>query len=267
MNDVLAQVRPGSDNFRFLDRCADFYQEIASIKSALAENRLAAYLAPNEAQTLSLPSDFAQRVSARLLNILRQQERDFRQHGSPAEVRIHKVSLYLMTALADEIFILELDWLGRDAWLDVLLEQKLFNSSNAGLRFFNMAQQLIKQPRRNRLSMELAAVFLMALELGFKGCYRGRLGQISLLKLRKQLYQIIKYVDPQSRPINPNSDAGQWSAFSQAYQYTLQPGRDERLAPLSPWRNLSLYALASYLMLSISAWFVLMHPFEKYIGS
>lgn len=267
MTEAINSGSPVLDSFRLLDRCADFYQEIVNIKRAQAEGRLAAYLAPNEAQPLSMPSDLAERCSARLLNILRQLERDFRREAALEECRTQKTALYLMAALADEIFILELDWTGRDAWLDVLLEQKLFNSNNAGSRFFSLAQQLINNPVRNALSMELASIFLMAMELGFKGCYRGGQGQLRLLKIREQLYQVVKQSEPQLLPVNPNVVTEQWSIFSQPYQYPLQHGKDERLAPMSPWKNLSLYALASYLLLSISVWLVLMHPFEKYIGS
>lgn len=254
---------PSVNPFLLLDRCADFYQEIANIKAAQAEGRLAAYLAPNEAQKLTSPSDFAERISARLANMLRQQYRDFQRDGAANQRQIHSAIVYLMTALADEVFILELDWPGRDAWLNVLLEQKLFKTNNAGVHFFKMAQQLIKSHKRNALTRELAAVFLMALAMGFKGCYRGGQGQISLLRVRKQLYEMLR---DKSFPVEPPKGSRPWPAFVQAYQFLLHTGKDERLAPASPWKNLSLYTLASYLMLSLVAWLLLMHPFEKYIS-
>ncbi len=251
---VPAQPMAIAANYTLLGGCADFYQEIAIIKRAMAEGRLAAYLAPDAQQAPTLPSEFANRVSARLLAILRQQERDFRRDASLQEIRAHHVALYLMAALADEIFILELEWPGRDAWLDVLLEQKLFRTNNAGSRLFSMAQQLILTQSRNTLYIDLAAVFLLTLELGFKGRYRGRQGQATLSELRLQLYQLTKQKSRAGAPFDVRAVFGPQPAFAQAYDYLLQGEKDERLAPISPWCSLGVYALLTYLLLSIMAW-------------
>ena len=274
MNEEKISAHMNTDQFKFLDRCADFYSEVVNIKRANAEGRLAAYLVLAEKVAAS-PNEIARQLSARLENILRQQHRDFKRDGTADERHIHQVSLYLMAALVDEIFILEMPWqdprIG-DAWLDVLLEQKLFKTSDAGSRFFSIAQRLIRKPKSNLLNGpnplngELAAVMLMALELGFKGCYRGRQGQLALQKIRAQLYQIVKQSYPHSLPVDPNKVTEPWSAFAQAYQYPLYNGKDARLAPLSPWKNLSLYAVVGYLVLSTLCWLVLIHSFEKYIS-
>ena len=260
-------VAPCPNHFKFLDRSTDFYREIFNIKSAIINQKLAAYLAPNEVSTITLPSDLVSRVSARLLKILRQQMRDFQRDGTSVERHSHQVSLYIMAALADEIFILELDWNGSDAWVDVLLEQKLFKTNNSGSKFFSMAQQLIDKAQHTSLDSDLAGVFMMALELGFKGKHRGHKGQAPLNKIRQRLYRIATSISQSSSSNKDNGSNGHWPAFSQAYQYLIHNGKDERLAPISPWRSLGLYALVGYLLLSMSVWLILMHPFEKYIGS
>ena len=267
MSEWQVPALSGVSYFRYLDRCAAFFQEIVNVKSALAENRLAAYLLPDDVLRLVLPSDYAEHLSTRLLNILRQHDRDFQLQGAPAELRIHKTCLYLMAALADEIFLLELDWFGRDAWLDVLLEEKLFNSGNAGAHFFYLARQLLKLPRGNGFPLELAAVFLLVMQLGFKGCYRGHAGKTELLRLRRQLYQFIAGGAALGAPVNVDNPHGAWSLAKQAYQYNLSHGQDFRLAPVSPWKNLCLYALGSYLLLTIITWLLLLRPFTQYVGS
>lgn len=269
MNEPKTSAPSNPDPYRYLDRCADFYAEVVNIKRANADDRLADYLLLND-KTSASSADVARKMSARLEKILRQQHRDFKRDGSIAEQKIHQMSLYLMAALVDEIFILDMQWQDptlSDAWLDVLLEQKLFKTSDAGSRFFSIAQRLIKNPNSNSLNGELAAVLLMALELGFKGCYRGRQGQPALQKIRKQLYQIVKQSYPHSLPVDPNKHTDVWSSFSEAYEYPLYNGKDLRLAPLSPWKNVSLYALLGYLLLSTVCWLTLMHSFEKYIAS
>jgi type VI secretion system protein ImpK len=274
-------ARSSPNRFALLGRCADFYQEIANIKLAAAEGRLADWLTVDGSAPPVLASEYASRVSARLLALLRRQERDYGAIGTPDEHRAHKVYLYLMAALADEILILELDWPGRDAWLDVLLEQRLFTTNNAGSRFFTLAQQLLQGARGNPVYIDLAAVFLLAMELGFKGRYRGRQGQAALTSLRQQLYHLVEQGSGSAAgPGVGQESAGGMAlhharrtalasppACAQAYDYLLRNGKDERLAPLSPWYSLGLYALLGYVLVSMLTWLILMHPFEKFIGN
>jgi type VI secretion system protein ImpK len=257
-------------DYTLLGGCADFYQEIAAIKCAFDEDRLAAHLspdsAPDAAAAPATDSELAKRVSARLLTFLRQQERDFRRNATVQEIRAHRVALYLMAALADEIFILDAKWRWGDAWLDGLLEQKLFRTNNAGSRLFIMARQLISAQSRNPLYIDLAAVFLLTLELGFRGRYRGRQGEAALAELRAQLYQLTKQKSRSGGSFDVRAVLGPQPAFTQAYDYQLQGDKDQRLAPVSPWCSVGLYALLAYLMLSTIAWLMLLYPFERYIA-
>ncbi|ACR31155.1 DotU family type IV/VI secretion system protein [Burkholderia glumae] len=250
------QPHPGTPDL--VARFADFYQELAAIKAAQTGGWLAVYLAGDGAPQPVTGSEFAKRVSARLLALLQRQERRHADEADTAAGRAERQARYLMAALADEVLIFELDWPGRDAWLPVLLEQAMFGSSNAGSRFFSMAEQLIQDTARTALQAELASVFLLAMELGFKGRYRARQAQPQLERIRGQLYQVVFAASGKLDDEQP--------AFAEAYAYPLTGRRDERLAPLSPWRNLGLYGLIGYLVLSVIAWFVLMHPFEHYLN-
>jgi type VI secretion system protein ImpK len=259
MREAPEWLEPRQGEFELVARFADFYQEVAAIKRAQADGWLAAYLAGEHSPQPSTGAEFAQRVSARLLGALRQQERGCVGEPSSEAGELERKALYLMAALADEILIFELEWPGRDAWLAVLLEQTMFGSSNAGSQFFTMAEQLMHDEPHSPLHVDLAAVFLLAMELGFKGRYRARQAQPLLDKIRSRLYQLVW---------NAGSDVGESKhAFSAAYGYALMGHRDERLAPVSPWRNLGLYGLLGYLLLTTVAWIVLMHPFERYLNS
>lgn len=248
--------------YALVARFADFYQEIAGIKRAQAEGRLAGYLAGNTTTTPSNAAEFAQRVSARLLGLLQQQQRNCSADAGSEAGQLEHKALYLMAALADEILIFELDWPGRDAWLPVLLEQAMFDSSSAGSRFFSMANQLVRDNLRSPMHRDLAAVFLLAMELGFKGCFRARQAQPELDQVRNQLYRLVATTGAAS-----GNAAAEAPAFARAYAYPLIGRRDERLAPVSPWRSLGLYGLIGYLLLSSVIWIVLMHPFEQYLNT
>ena len=254
-----------ANDFLLLGIFADFYQEIACIKLALAQGRLAAYLAIDSAAGQEQAGEYASRVSARLLEILQRQERDFRRDATVREFQLQHIALYLMVALADEIFILELDWPGRSAWLDVLLEQKIFHSNIAGSRVFHLADQLLSQQDRGSLQIDLAAVFLLMLELGFKGKYRGQQGHAALSKLRQALFQMARQKAVATRGL-AHGDIAPPPAFTQAYAYVLQGQQERRLAPLSPWFSLGAQALLAYLVLGAAIWLILMRPLENYIN-
>ncbi|WP_338847056.1 DotU family type IV/VI secretion system protein [Massilia sp. W12] len=257
------QVEPGGAiEFALLDLCAQFYEEIAAMKDAQSEGRLASWLSADGGPPPQSPQEFARQLSNRLAAQLRSQERSFAARATLEQARAHRIALYAMAALADEILLLELEWPGQEAWLQVLLEQRLFGSNDAGSRFYAMARQLLKIKGRSPLYADLAGVFLLALELGFRGCYRGRQGQPELSTIRQMLYRMVRHSSPGKPDVAPESIP----AFQQAYDFLLTDGQDERLAPLSPWRNLGLYALLAYLLLTIVAWLILMHPFEEYLA-
>ncbi|MGF7187831.1 type VI secretion system protein ImpK [Robbsia andropogonis] len=259
MRDAPTWPQQRHNHSNLVARFADFYQELAAIKTAQTGGWLAAYLASGDLPQPVTDIEFAKRVNARLLaRLQRQARRHADDTGTPAGHAAQQAR-YLMAALADEVLIFELDWPGRDAWLSVLLEHTMFDSSNAGSRFFVMAEQLVGETPRTPLQAELASVFLLAMELGFKGRYRSRQAQPHLEKIRGQLYEVVFVAGGRLNDEQP--------AFANAYAYPLTGRYDERLAPLSPWRNLALYGLIGYLVLSLVAWFVLMHPFEHYLNS
>lgn len=253
----MSDIRPSS---LFLLGCfAEFYEEVASIKIAIMEGRLTSYLASGDEPVPTRGSELAMRVSSRLAGILRAQACDITARGTSAEIKAYTIAQYVMAALADEIFILdpELEWAGRDAWLEVLLEFKMFRTHDAGQRFYSFADKVLGATNRTALHVELAAVFLLALQLGFKGRHRGEHGAETLRKYRQQLYKFAhqKGLADLSQP-----------AFLQAYQHLLQADKEARHAPLSRWYAIGRLALLGYLAISTLVWVTLMYPFDKAFG-
>lgn len=235
---------------------AEFYQEVALCKAAIVDGRLPRLF---EGDLPMQPSadDLAGIVSSRLLGCLSRQQREVAAQGTLDEQENYRLVQYAMVALADEIFILELVWPGCEAWLGHLLEHSLFHSKQAGQMFFQQIEHLLHTRSRASAQRELAAVYLLALQLGFKGQYRGHSGQTALAECRKRLIDFIA--------ANRLGEREEGAAFPQAYGYTLGQRSDHRLAPLKPWYRIGTLALLSYLLTSCAIWFGFLLPATQHL--
>lgn len=150
---------------------------------------------------------------------------------------------YIMAALADEAFLHQLAWDGRDAWKDSLLEARLFGSFVAGEKFFTGLEALLA--RRDPADAELAAVYLFALSLGFEGRHRGTDASQHLAALRARLHDVIAR--------HPVKDAPS-KAFAQAYAHTLAAGDAKRLPNGRRWALALALFLALFVGVSHGLW-------------
>ncbi|MFD0726585.1 DotU family type IV/VI secretion system protein [Lysobacter brunescens] len=241
-----------------LARFAEYFDEVVAIKLAIADGRLGAMLAVGDEPTPTEPADLAARTSARLAMTLLAQRNEIARTGTAREMDAYEQALYVMTALTDELFILETDWSGSDAWMDTLVEHRIFRSRNAGVRVFEMAEALLAEPAVDRLQADVAAVMVLALRLGFQGCYRGEHGEPELRRVRARLYRLVQR----------EHDGGlQLPTFPQAGEQTQAGGTPARLAPLTPWYIGAAIALIVYLVLSSAVWLVLIEPFRQAVGT
>jgi type VI secretion system protein ImpK len=240
-----------SDTF-LLERFAAFYEEVANVKVAIADGRLPAYLARDGQAPASDPMELAAMLSSHLRQRLEAQGKEVRDNNSETMCKAYRMTQYLMAALTDELFILDVAWEGRSAWLHYLLEQKLFRTSSAGRDFFTYAERLLASGGKDALHSDLASVFLIAMELGFKGQYRGSHGAPALASLRQRL---LRYIEAFRR-----HQPGQ-AMFSQAYGYLLRPSDEKRLAPMARWYRFGGIALLAYLLISTLVWINAVHSF------
>lgn len=238
---------------------AAFYEEVARIKQHAVHGDLPDYLAqagqpPGNgatAQALAAPDALARAARARLLDVLGAQRLEMRRHGTEAQQRLYTQAVYVMVALADEIFIFDLAWPAQQAWLAMLLEHRLFTSRLAGRRFFEQAEAVLQSSARDALQCDLASCFLLALQLGFKGMHRGPQGVTRLEALRHRLWRFANgSAPPVYAPV----------LFPQAYAHTVVSSRDERIAPLKPWRQAARWWAFSFLVVSSALWLWLARP-------
>jgi type VI secretion system protein ImpK len=218
-----------------------FYAELARLR-ALAVRDPSAVLGTADGTPSSIDArDVAQAVRRRLQHVLEQLALESgARTGEIGAVRFRDAQ-YAMAALADEV-LLHTDWVGREAWLDTLLERVLFGSQLAGEEVFRRIDALLEV--RTGASVDLAAVYFMILGLGFEGQYRGLDGSL-LGGYRLRLYRFLyrRDVGTTRGPLVP-----------QAYAHTAVGRRPPRLALVQRWMLYLVVAIVAYLVGSEVIW-------------
>jgi type VI secretion system protein ImpK len=222
----------------------ELYREVIRLKSRVQHGDWAFDLAQAEEGdpgAEAAPSAIWQR----LLTLLERQDLAARRRGGDFAAEVYRHARYVMAALADEVF-LHLDWPGREAWGDHLLESKLFGSHRAGEVVFERIDELLRQ--RDAVYVELAKVYLLALSLGFEGKFRGRPDAAAHLDAyRKRLFHFIFNQ-------NPRLYQGAEHLMPGTYASTLDQGRPRKLPYLKRWFLAGAVLIALWIGASYLAW-------------
>lgn len=247
------QATQSIQNSSFLLRqFREFYQEVIRQKR-LASAGILKFQTMSTTGEVPTTDTMVHAIWQSLIFNLEQQAAASARSGSDYSSTIYKETMYVMCALADEIF-LTLHWEGKDKWKDTLLESYLFQSHISGDQFFTKLDELMQS--RDAASVELASVFFMALSLGFQGRYRGSADTSALEKYKQQLFTYIFRRDPELL-----SEAKQ--IFPSSYEYTVTKGTGKRLTSPKRWFIASavtivvFYAVSHYLWMDITSDF---HP-------
>lgn len=151
---------------------------------------------------------------------------------------------YVMAAFADDVFI-HLNWEGKRAWTSNLLETALFQSHVAGEVFFDKLDRLLRD--RDPADKSLAAVYLSALSLGFRGKYHGLNDHGKLRRYRQELFAFVF-----RQPQDLNNDAK--IAFPDSYVKNLREEKRKKLTNPRVWLAVFAFVLVSYLAVSHGIW-------------
>lgn len=241
-------------NYHFILECfREFYGEVARLKMLITAGQYSRLIPGNE-NTLK-DSDLALAISSYLKSILQEQYKHLAESGTQAEMESYKEAQYVMAVLADEIFILELNWPGQDDWENCLLEASVFSTRSAGQTFYTKLDALLST-RTNKNYEELASVYLLAIRLGFAGQYRGEKGQAYLENYCQKLYRLIGNLSAKARKEN---------LFFQAYRYVLSQPVGERLAPLRFWYMAAVIAATLYLGVTYATWRISIAPIYHFL--
>ncbi len=160
---------------------------------------------------------------------------------------------YVMAAFADDIFI-HLDWEGRRAWTSNLLEATLFRSHVAGEMFYEKLDRLLRD--RDPADKSLAAVYLNALSLGFKGRYHGINDHG---KLRRYRHELFAFIFRQPADLVNNAKV----AFPDSYVQNLRKEKSKKLTNPRVWLAVLGVVLFAYLAVSHGLWMKLTSRIER----
>lgn len=160
---------------------------------------------------------------------------------------------YVMAAFADDVFI-HLNWEGKRAWTSNLLETALFQSHVAGEMFFDKLDRLLRD--RDPADKSLAAVYLSALSLGFRGKYHGLNDHGKLRRYRQELFA---FVFRQPQDLNSESKI----AFPDSYVKNLRTEKRRKLTNPRVWLVVLGFVVATYLLVSHGMWMSLTSRLER----
>lgn len=224
-----------------LTQFREFYLELARLKRTV-EVSGSFYLFDLQQPDSADATSSVNGVWQHLLSVLERQALEAGQTGGAFAFEIYREAQYVMAALADEIF-LHMNWDGRATW--PLLESKLFNTHIAGEVIFQRLDRLLQ--RRDPFYLDLAAVYFVALALGFQGKFRGSDPTGALEQYRRQLFAMIYRRNPQlftsTSPI-----------FPQTYQNTLDRGAGLKLPNQRIWLGLVAAVVLLWVGISNYAW-------------
>jgi len=147
-----------------------------------------------DTQALRKSSTLAKKIFGSLELLLGNQLNKITQSGGEFSLNYYREALYIMVALADEIF-LNLKWSGRQEWENNLLESRFFGTHTAGTTFFEKLDTYLAT--RDPSSRDIGALYLWALGLGFQGKYRGEDFQSEIGPYKRKLYYFIMWRSPE----------------------------------------------------------------------
>ena len=223
-----------------LAQFGEFYTELLRIKSALAVGGRRV----GRAADLGV-AQVSDTVHRHLRAMLERQAGRARQWGGAYGQALYAEAEYVMAALADETLLLRVEWGGRDTWQQRLLETAIFGTSLAGERVFERLDALLADPARAHPS--LAAIYLIALALGFRGRFWRPEDEGQLQIYRTMLARIV------TRAVPDVDELGK-SLFKQAYDHTIAQGRAVRLPGLRPWLAAVAVVMVVFLLISSQLW-------------
>ena len=184
-------------------------------------------------------------IQKRLKNLLASQSMKVLQLFQD-DLSTFKESQYAMVALADEIF-LNLNWQGRFAWQNALLEGQLFHSQSAGESVFQKIEDLLSRYDGSKIG--LARIYFFLLSLGFRGKFSDFKETEVLNSYKKRLYAFIYGTNPSL------SKYGTIPLVFQCYEHTQVAQHTPKLPDLQFWGQLLVGFLLVYLLISYIIWY------------
>jgi type VI secretion system protein ImpK len=227
-----------------LDLMSEFYQQIALIKVWIRDqelnNQVMSILKQN---TIPTNSETATAISLILNQWIELKRVKYQDVLTEREYQIFDRACFAMISLADELFIMLLPWPGKDHWHRVLLEEQSYQSCSSGVVFYKYVDELLNDKNFDALKGQLAAIYLLAMRLGFAGRYRDNDSKLN--DYSKKLFSLLNREGKSSTELISIA----------AYQNNLNSQNEQRLAPLSNWYRGITYSLVAYGIVGVALWY------------
>jgi len=240
--------------FSVFEQFRAFWKEVEVLRAAA----LAPAMAPQELTGASTALTHVPTVTrARLLVFLKGQQADLARWASGAVLQYYRQAQYVMIAAADEVFV-ELPWSGAAHWRANLLETEQFGTRCAGQAIFDRIDAILE--RADPKDIELAAVYLTALALGFRGRYGDQHDGGAIDRYKRLLYQFIFSKRPDlTDPFR--------KLLPQCYDATITTGAGKKLRSPRLWWWAAAAVVVLWLAIAQIAWINLTWPLRDRINA
>jgi type VI secretion system protein ImpK len=228
-----------------LEHFRSFWADVATLRDAAVSQALPPSEAGDGTALVHVPTS----VRERLLNRLRAQDAEIGTYGK-SSLAYFRDAQYVMAAMADEVFV-TLPWSGARYWSANLLETQLFGTRFAGQAIFARIERLVQQGQPEH--RELAAVYLTALALGFRGKYLDRVDGGAITRYKARLHEFIFGKAPDlTHPFR--------RLLPQCYGSTIVAGEGRRLRNPRVWWWMVAAVVIAWLITSHVLWVRLVDP-------
>ena len=233
---------------------SEFYQQLVTVKYWIEHEQLDLEVM-NILKLERQPegNETVTAVSIKLSQWIGQQRLHWQHKLTDRQLHLFDKACFAMVALADELLIMKLDWVGRDDWHHVLLEQQIYQSCSSGECFYDDLDELLRDGTYDVLERQLAAVYLLVLRLGFEGRFCD--DEQKLNYYRNKLFNIV----------NNNQVEHKGAISLPAYQHNLVAKYEQRLAPLANWYRSTFYGGVAYLVISALLWWGLSWSIDSWV--
>lgn len=219
----------------------EFYSHVYSVKKMIMSGVIDWRQLRSDEVKPNLSDREKTRLLASYLKAVLSEQMDFVSANTSAlEFASYKEAAYLMSALVDEVFLLQIQWFGARYWNECSIELGIFSSCNAGDEYYRRLNKLTQQDVLTSLEKNIAVLFIITLQLGFRGKLRGFEGRV--IELRNTLLPMTGY------------RSNLRHLFPPAYAFVRNPVIAQKLEPFSSWNRLLFLSLVAYLIITSGVW-------------
>jgi len=236
--------------FSVFEQFRSFWKEVEALRAVALSPAMAPVGTAAAMATTTALTHVPTATRERLLIHLKGQQADLARWASGAVLDYYRQAQYVMIAAADEVFV-RLPWSGAAHWGANLLETEHFGTRCAGEAVFDRVDKLLE--RSDPKDVELAAVYLTALALGFRGRYGDGDDRGSIDRYKQQLYQFIFSKRPDlTDPFR--------KLLPQCYDATITTGAGRKLRSPRVWWWAAAGVIAVWIVISQLVWMNLTGP-------